>query len=217
MTEFAASPVFYCLRLLWRGIQDEREASPSAVNLLKEMLGCVGKGLGWGKDSLSSPVPPAAPSHLDTYISESDSGSEMEVLSAHHLCWAHSLSAIRQHSSFWPAISETPVVFSRCWMGDMRSELGPLGQRQTAVLGKGLRRAVSLYPATCAFSGMRTSKPQKDNLPTLLPHKAICSVFPSQASILDALKNWGTLPWAGFMKATRAPASRPQTQHGGSQ
>lgn len=46
MTEFAASPVFYCLRLLWRGIQDERQASPSAVNLLKEMLGCVGKGLG---------------------------------------------------------------------------------------------------------------------------------------------------------------------------
>lgn len=58
------------------------------------------------------------------------------------------------------------------------------------------------------------TKPQNYKLTNPLPYKAFCSKFPLQASILDALKNSGTLPLAGFMTATSTPTSCLQIQHG---
>lgn len=50
-----------------------------------------------------------------------------------------------------------------------------------------------------------------------MPYKAFCSVFRPQSSILDALKNLGTLPPAGFMKTTSPPTSHSTTHHGRAQ
>lgn len=213
MTELAACPVFDGLTLLWREIQGERKASASDVNLLQETL-VKGQGPGRGKGGLPSPLSLAAPSPLSTSVSESDSGPEVEVPSAHHLCeCAPSLSAIRQRSSFSPAISQTPVVLRRSQMGDMRSEVGTLGQRQTAELGKGLGRTVPLSPA-CTRSGGRMNKPQDYRPTNLLSYVATSSVFPLQANILGVSKNLGALPSAGFM---RAASPTPPAQHGRSQ
>lgn len=90
---------------------------------------------------------------------------------------APSLSAIRQRSSFSPAISQTPVVLRRSQMGDMRSEVGTLGQRQTAELGKGLGRTVPLSPA-CTRSGGRMNKPQDYRPTNLLSYVATSFCVP---------------------------------------
>lgn len=97
--------------------------------------------------------------------------------------------------------------------GDMRSEVGTLGQRQTAELGKGLGRTVPLSPA-CTRSGGRMNKPQDYRPTNLLSYVATSSVFPLQANILGVSKNLGALPSAGFM---RAASPTPPAQHGRSQ
>lgn len=113
MTEFAASPAFYCLCLAWREIREEREASASAINCCRRCWAVV-KGLVETRTAFALLCLWLLP-HI--YPFTSVSGSQVEVLSTHHLCWVHSLSAARPHSSSWPAVSQIPVVFSRSWWG----------------------------------------------------------------------------------------------------
>lgn len=131
-------------------------------------------------------------------------------LSTHQLCWAHLLSTIRPPCRFWPAVTQAPV----CLYQKLKVRL--LRPKASCKTWEGSGRAAWLFSAVYARSGVRISNPASPT-ESPLPYKAFCSVFRPQSSILDALKNLGTLPPAGFMKTTSPPTSHSTTHHGRAQ
>lgn len=107
----------------------------------------------------------------------------------------------------WPK----PFVISESWMKICILNLAQNTRSRQQSMETG-RKTVLLFPATCVHSDVRINNPENQKLISLLPYKAICSVFLSQESILYTLKKIGNFVISRIYECDQHFCLLPPTQ-----
>jgi hypothetical protein len=156
----------------------------------------------WIRTSLSW-VPPADPSHLPTSIPESPRHLSA-LLSTLIICNQTALPLLGSRHSNWG------LPLTEAKSRALRSQLGSLGLRQAVELGKGLEGCLTVLRSVCTLLVWELASRSITSREPLALQGFLFYVPTTVSSILEALKNLGTLPQVGFIKNYQPSHLPPQ-------